>query len=105
MNKQVTEFFEQDFILTGDCADPRGIDFTLYTQKLTTLDPTRLPVREEFYMEYDSQSGQFTDLAVEVRYNYTLDGDGNVQRAIKDIRYFFTNGAIGTTRIIAEVYQ
>ncbi|HET6990058.1 MAG TPA: hypothetical protein VFJ43_01990 [Bacteroidia bacterium] len=101
--KKVIELFENDFVLTGDCADPRDLDFTFYAHEKLTSNSDGTPALKQYYMNYDSGTNAFSNLAVDCTYTYTLDGSGDVIKCVEDINWYFTDGTVGATRELVQV--
>jgi hypothetical protein len=99
--KELAEVFEKDFILTGERGDPRDIDFTFYTQEKVTKNPDETPAVKEYYMNYDSGTGEFSDLAVRCTYTYDTDPETRIE----DIEWFYEDGTLGATRQLVQVHQ
>lgn len=93
------ELFTKAFMLTGQDTDPKDLDFSFYAHERVTLNADGDPVLREFYMQYDMQTGIFSDLAVKVTYTY----QGPVR--IEDIEWYFEDGEVGTTRQLIQVKQ
>lgn len=101
MNSTV-ELYPKSFMLTGENFDPKNLDFTFYTQEKVTLNPDTTPAMKEYYMNYDVNTGVFSNLAVKCTYTYETTP---VDRRIEDIEWFFQDGTVGTTRQLVRVNE
>lgn len=103
--KTIIETYIKAFMLTGQHADPRDLDFTFYTHEKVTYNPEARPSLKEYYMNYDENTDTFSDLAVQCVYTYTLDGQGNVTKRVEDISWFFDDNSVGVTRQLIQVNE
>ena len=94
------EVFEQPFMLTGENVDPRNIDFTFHTQLKVTLNGDQQPVLKEYYMNYDPETGIFSNLAVRSTFTYETQP---IARRIEDIEWFTTVGEVAATKQLVKV--
>ncbi len=94
------ELFVKPFMLTGENADPRDIDFTFYTHEKIVWNPDDTPATKEYYMNYDAQSGELSGLAVKCTYTYE---SSLVETRTEDIEWYFEDGETGTTRQLVQV--
>lgn len=96
------ELFEKSFMLTGENIDPKNMDFTFYTQEKMVKNPDDTPALKEYYMDYDSGTGEFSDLAVRCTYSYASEP---LETRTEDIEWFFEDGTVGTTRQLVQVLE
>ncbi len=101
MNNTV-ELYAKSFMLTGENLDPKNLDFTFYTQEKVTINPDETPAMKEYYMNYNSGTETFSDLAVRCTYTYQTTP---VEIRTEDIEWFFTDGTVGTTRQLVRVLE
>jgi hypothetical protein len=101
MNK-VIDLYEKNFMLTGENQDPRNLDFTFYTQEKVTYNPDDTPSMKEYYLNYDVNTGVFSDLAVKCTYSYETTP---VDRRIEDIEWYFEDNSVGVTRQLVRVNE
>lgn len=88
-------------MLTGENIDPRNMDFTFYSQEKVIKNPDGTPALKDYYMNYDSGTGQFSELAVRCTYTYQTEPDTRTE----DIEWFFEDGTVGTTRQLVQVLE
>lgn len=100
--KDLATIFEKPFMLTGEQGDPRDIDFTIYTQEKVTRNPDDTPAMKEYFMNYNAETGVFSNLAVRCTYTYETDP---VEIRTEDIEWYFKDGAVGTTRQLVQVHE
>lgn len=99
MNK-IIDLYEKNFMLTGENEDPRNLDFTFYTQEKVTSNPDDTPAMKEYFLNYDINTGVFSDLAVRCTYTYETTP---VVRRIEDIEWFFEDNTVGVTKQLVRV--
>jgi hypothetical protein len=98
------ELFEHNFMLTGDNADPRDLDFRFYVYERIIRNPDGTPAQKQYYRNYDSASDTFSNLAVQSNYTYVYDSQ-MLRKRIEDISWFLEDGEIGVTRQLVQVFQ
>lgn len=96
------EIYEKEFMLTGENIDPKSLDFTFYTQEKVIWNPNSTPAVKEYYMNFNSQTGEFSNLAVRCTYTYETQP---VPSRTEDIEWFFEDGSVGTTRQLVQVNE
>lgn len=89
-------------MLTGEHTDPKNLDFTFYTQEKVVMNPDDTAAAKEYYMNYDSATAEFSDLAVRCTYTYE---SGSAETRTEVIEWFFEDGTVGTTRQLVQVYE
>lgn len=100
--KEVTEIYTHSFMLTGDTYDPKDLDFTFYTNVRITSNPDETPAMKEYFMNYDSATDTFSNLAVRCTYTYETTP---VTKTTEDIVWFLEDGSEGTTRQLVQVQE
>ena len=97
------EIFSDVFVLTGDGNDPRNLNFTFLTHARVLLNGDNTPDQIEYYLNYDSEAGVFSGLAVKSTFTYFLQNQVVVKR-VEDIEWYLTNQTVGTTKQLTTVY-
>ena len=98
------QLFEQDFMLTGNNADPRDLDFTFYTHEKIISNSDGTPSQKLYYKNYDSETNTFSELAVQCTYYYTYDSGVLIKR-VEDIDWYFVDDTVGVTRELVQVFE
>lgn len=103
--KELAQAYQKAFMLTGERGDPTDIDFTFYAHEKVTNNEDGTPALKEYYMNYNSGSDSFSDLAVQCTYTYTYDSGGAITRRVEDIDWFFIDGSVGESHQLVQVIE
>jgi hypothetical protein len=102
--KTMIELFEKTFMLNGENEDPRDVDFTFYTHEKIISNPDGTPSEKQYFMTYDPGTDAFSNLAVYCNYTYTYDSGVLIKR-VEDIDWFFSDGTVGVSKQLIQVFE